>query len=159
MSESEYAVDPGFERDTDRPESWWRRTPGSPDWEFLSSRDWQWHRLSDFSFRLPKRLQSVSAEHAAVLEADRQRFAQYWFLLQNVGGGVIEQQPRVLRRRFSPEGYLDEAIDSRQEWVKTAQIRSLEEGRDAAPDMVPVDVVDADRFIEERLGVSGATWL
>ncbi len=138
----------------DRPSTLWRRRDGRL--EYLSLLDWDWHEPDDqLLLPDPSTLEPVTAEHAAVLLADRQRFVQYW-VEQNTG----DRPPSVFRRRRSPERLTDEVFGLRNRWVPTTSIREfLSRGPDLGSDLVRADLATAERVLEETRGVAGATEL
>jgi hypothetical protein len=142
----------------DRPSALWRRSGDA--WEYLSLIDWDWHPKGDLPLPHPDALVSVTAEQAANLLSDRQRFVRYWARYSSADPAPTELPITVYRRRRSPEHHLDEAFGRDDRWTPTTTISEAEfSGTSDPAHLVAIDAATAERMIREIAGVSGATAL
>ncbi|MET8180112.1 hypothetical protein [Streptomyces sp. NPDC005336] len=142
-------------------ENLWRRHAGTGSWQFLSFWDWGWHEptktMRQHGVPHTESFHPVSADHAAELEKDRARWFLYW--------AVYRDEPKpgakpvnVARKRPSPESGRDEIFGRGDEWVKTTKIFDFYSPWPTdPPHLEPVEPADAERILQERRGVTGAT--
>lgn len=140
----------------------WRRI--GDRWEYYSLIDWSWHSVPDQAWPQPPDpadLQSVSAERAAAMAADRQRWVRYWAVYRDPPTSPDDRPLTVIRRRNSPEQTLDEAYTIHHEWRPDPSIRENELGGRVSdpPPIVEIDRATAERILREVRGVPGATEL
>jgi hypothetical protein len=140
-----------------RPTALWRRS--GDHWEYLSLADWAWHPLDDEEILPhPQTMQPVSADEAAALQADRQRFARYWLLPPDPE--FPDRPTLVYRQLASPDRIIEEVFGRDNRWTPTKSIAELQAaGPHERLDLVPSDQETAERVIQRERGITGATEL
>ncbi|MFI0817271.1 hypothetical protein ACH4TX_12300 [Streptomyces sp. NPDC021098] len=142
-------------------ETFWRRLPGTEEWQFLSFWDWEWHKLAETAPRhgspQAASLQPVSPEQAAELENNRSRWSLYWAVYPDTPKPG-DQPVNVVRRKLSPDKSQDQIFGRDNQWVRTTDIFDFYSPWPTdPPHLEPVDAHEAERIIMERRGISGAT--
>ncbi|MEU5188504.1 hypothetical protein AB0G83_15370 [Streptomyces klenkii] len=163
MSEQyEYFVKAAPPYTEDRPSGLWRRL--GEQWDYLSLLDWEWHSVGEAGVQSPPSpqvLYPVSAERAAVLEADRQGWVRYWARYTDLQDWEEGELPTtVVRRRQSPDRVLDEAFLVGDTWGATRSIFDFFDPRPSSPPhLVEITPDEAEGLLQELRGVTGATEL
>ncbi|MEU4192822.1 hypothetical protein AB0E69_13045 [Kribbella sp. NPDC026611] len=99
-----------------------------------------------------------AGESAEALQADPQRFANYWVQHLSPAKGDLHEETRVYRLLPSPEHLVEQVFGRNNEWIPTETIRDIEVGGPHdLPDLEPIDAATAERLIQETRGISGAT--
>lgn len=140
----------------------WRRRDGDA-WEYLSLLDWQWHPTGENELvkspAMATKLEPISAERAAELEADRQGWVQYWALYLDEAEYREGVTPvTVVRRRSSPERVMDEAFVVGNKWAPDPVVYEFTHSR-TDRHLEEITTAEAERLIRELRGVTGATEL
>jgi hypothetical protein len=144
-------------RSAQLPEELWRERGG--EWEYLSLVDWQWHRhLGKALLPHPNTLVEVSAQQAAELQRDRQRFVRYFARYDKPAPGPDDEPLLVYRYRRLPT--TGEVFGDENSWERTRTVSHfLNPGPNEPPFLVEIDQATAEAIIQRSRGVSGATEL
>ncbi|MFI0817264.1 hypothetical protein ACH4TX_12260 [Streptomyces sp. NPDC021098] len=142
-------------------ENLWRRDVRTGHWQFLSFWDWEWHEptqtMREHGSPDVESLQPVSVEQANDLEKDRARWFLYWAVYRSEPNPG-DEPVNVARKRPSPESGRDEIFGTGDEWMRTTKIFDFYSPWPTdPPHLEPVDAAEAERILQERRGVTGAT--